>query len=139
MKELLYKIKISDNNCCRLCNQSTESIVHLFSECIVSNALWNNLISWIETNITIKLNLDKKSKIIGYIQQDKFFSPFNFFLTLTRRYIFNCAKAEQNPNIYYLQNMIKSKYYEQEMLSKINNKFEKFKYNWLTWHTIFSD
>ena len=139
VKDFLKKIKISENNRCRLCNEYTESIVHLFSECAVSNALWNNLISWIEARITIRLSLNKTSKIIGYTQWDNQFWPLNFVLTMTRRYIFTCAKTERDPNIYCLQSIIKSKYYEQEMLAKVNNTFQKFKKNWSVWHTIFSD
>ena len=39
VKELLVKMKISECNRCRLCDQSAESIIHLFSECTISNTL----------------------------------------------------------------------------------------------------
>ena len=65
--ELLVKMKISECNRCRLCDQSAESIIHLFSECTISNTLWNNVICWIESRISIKLHLDRVSKTIGYL------------------------------------------------------------------------
>ena len=114
-------MKISDTNQCRLCNQNPESILHLLAECHVSNELWNNVISWIEARVPVTLNLDITAKTIGYVHQDRFFWPLNFFLIITRRYIFSCAIHDRDPNIYCLQNIIKTKYNEQEMLSKVNN------------------
>ena len=56
----------AENDKCRLCHCHVESLTHLFSECTVPNALWNNVVSWIETKILIKLNLDKISKTRQY-------------------------------------------------------------------------
>ena len=76
---LLVKLENAENDTCRLCHCHVESLTHLFSECTVTNALWNNVVSWIETKISIKLHLDKISKTLGYLEQDNFFWPLNFF------------------------------------------------------------
>ena len=111
VNELLVKMENAENDTCRLCHCHVESLTHLFSECTVTNALWNNVVSWIETKISIKLHLDKISKTLGYLEQDNFFWPLNFFLTITRYYIFTCAYKHQDPNIYCLQNTMKQKFF----------------------------
>ena len=92
--------------------------------------------SWIETKISIKLNLDKISKYLGYLQQDNLFWPLNFFLTVTRHYIFTCAYKHQDPNIYCLQNTMKQKFFEQEMLSRVSNTNKRFEKTWSHWCKI---
>ena len=209
VNELLVKMENAENDTCRLCHCHVESPTHLFSECTVTNALWNNVVSWIETKISIKLHLDKISKTLGYLEQDNFFWPLNFFLTITRYYIFTCAYKHQDPNIYCLhlfiylfgvlrrfqhctghittgswkgrgnqyiefarvvycklptngkqlpafplkavtgiepptsevggksvQNTMKQKFFEQEMLSRVNNTNERFEKTWSRWCKI---
>ena len=46
--EYLNKLKISDSNLCSLCGNQSESIMHLFSDCIESNELWINVKNWIK-------------------------------------------------------------------------------------------
>ena len=47
----------------KLCNQSSELLMYLFYEKTVSNILENNVVLWIETQISLKLSLDKISQI----------------------------------------------------------------------------
>ena len=136
VNELLVKMENAENDTCRLCHCHVELLTHLFSECTVTNALWNNVVSWIETKISIELHLDKISKTLGYLEQDNFFWPLNFFLTFTRYYIFTCAYKHQDPNIYCLQNTMKQKFFEQEMLSRVNNTNERFQKTWSRWCKI---
>ena len=53
VNELLVKMENAENDKCRLCHCHVETITHLFSECTVTKALWNNVMSWIETKISI--------------------------------------------------------------------------------------
>ena len=42
VQDLLFKIKISDTNKCRLCGEQKETIIHLFTECRKSVVLWES-------------------------------------------------------------------------------------------------
>ena len=137
VQDLLFKVKISDTNKCRLCGEQKETIIHLFTECRKSVVLWENLLSWIHSNVTIRIELNKADKILGYVQPDSNFWSLNLILTVTRYYIFTCAKATRQLNIYHLQSVIKQKYLEQETLSKLSNKNDFFEKNWSVWKNIF--
>ena len=136
VQELLFKIKISETDRCRLCGERKESIIHLFAECTKSATLWENLVSWINSTLFIRIELNKFDKILGYGKVDTKFWPLNFILSVTRYYIFTCAKDNHQLNIYHLQHLIKNIYIEQETLSKLNRKNNIFKKNWAVWKNI---
>ena len=137
VQDNLYKMRISDTDICRLCGEQKETIIHLFSECSKSTTLWQNLISWINSAISMKIDLNKVDEILGYAKVDGKFWPLNLILLVTRHYIFTCARDDQRLNIYHLQNLIKKIYIEQETLSKINSKSDSFEKNWSIWKNIF--
>ena len=118
--EYLNKLKISNSNLCGLCGNQSESIMHLFSDCIESNELWINVKNWIKNSISYVLNLNRITKILGYITYDENFWPLNFLLLIVRNYIFTCSRHKRHLNIYNLQMIVKDKYLEQESLSKLN-------------------
>ena len=66
-------MKISDTGNCRLCGEHLQMITNLLAECIKSISLWENLISWIQSSINIRTDLNKINKILGLIEQDKTF------------------------------------------------------------------
>ena len=108
-------------NCdlCRLYRECKETSLHLFSECNKVNDLWQNVQNWINSKIKIQITLDNAMKILFYHIQDEKFWPLNFILLITIYYIFTCVKQNSILNIYYLQKLIKTKFEEQEMLSKV--------------------
>ena len=93
VQDNLFKIKISDTDICRLCGEQKETTIHLFSECSKSAALWEDLTSWINSSMSIGITLNKLDKILGYTKLDGKFWPINLILSVTRHYIFTCARG----------------------------------------------
>ena len=137
--DYMYKMKISDSNLCGLCKIESETIIHLFSECIKVKDLWKNICTWVESKINLKINLTHTIKTLGYFIQDEHFWPLNFILIVTRKYIFTCSKKENNLNIYHLQKMIKERFQEQESLCKVSMRHHTFENNWIVWKHIFKN
>ena len=117
---------MSDNSDCRLCNEHTESIAHLFSECKTSNNLWENVASWIKSQTKETVIITKNVKILGCLEPLPCFWPLNFILLITRYYIFTRARLLGDLNIYHLQQIMKNRYLEQECLSKLNSTDKEF-------------
>ena len=138
-KEYLKKTKISTNSTCSLCQLHDESITHLFSECYITNVLWENVQHWINNKLSIHLNITKAMKILGYLIYDENFWPLNFVLLTTRKYIFHCSKNSGNINIYFLQREAKKIYLEQEALSRVKLKPDIFQRKWQIWKNIFNE
>ena len=94
VQDHLFKLKVSNTDKCRLCGDKKETITHLFSECTKSATLWQNIVSWIQSNMSIKIDLEQIEKILGYAKVDSKFWPLNLILLVTRFYIFTCARKK---------------------------------------------
>ena len=139
VQEWLFKTKVSDNSDCRLCNEHTESIAHLFSECKTSNDLWENVASWIKAQTKETVIITKNMKILGCLEPLPCFWPLNFILLITRYYIFTRARLLGDLNIYHLQQIMKNRYLEQECLSKLNSTDKEFTKKWSAWKILFQE
>ena len=135
----LKKTKISDSDLCRNCNKEIETLVHLFYDCNKVSILWSNIRHWIESKTNITLHWDKMMYTVGYSLCDANFYPLNFILMIVRQYIFKCALKQRELNIYQIQIIVKEKYLEQELLSKLNSDEDNFSKRWFTWKRLFSD
>ena len=116
-----------------------ETIVHLFAQCVKVEELWKNICSWVKSKLSLNLDLNIPTKILGHFKLDEHFWALNFVLIVTRKYIFTCSKTKKSLNIYHLQKLVKDKYQEQEALSRINSKEHTFEKKWLFWKHIFDN
>ena len=74
VQDHLFKLKIwiSDTDKFRLCGEQKETITQLF-QCAKSATLWQNIVSWIQSNMCIRINLEQIEKILGYAKVDSKF------------------------------------------------------------------
>ena len=66
------------------------------------------------------------------------FGQVTLFL-ITRHYIFSCSQKRRKLDIFWLQKIIKDRYEEQKILSKITSKMEIYAQRWQTWEGIFNN
>ena len=136
-KEYLFRVKISNNSTCNLCEQAEQTICHLFSECNPVQLFWNQIREWIKSKIGITVTLTNEMKILGHCIMDEMFWPLNFILLLSRRYILWSAKKELQLNIYFFQKECFKIYQEQRSLYQINFKMDVFDKRWNLWKNVF--
>ena len=55
VNKLLNKIGINENDRCRLCNTETETSIHLFFECQITQKFWNEVINYVYGKSRIRL------------------------------------------------------------------------------------
>ena len=111
-KQYLYEIKIYPSEMCSFCTQYSESIQHLFSECVIVSQLWDNVQDWIRNKLGINITISKSMKILGYLFHDVNFWPLNFVLLITKKYIFQRSKKGYPLTIFALQLEVKRNYIE---------------------------
>ena len=87
-KWLFKKLNIKKSSVCGICTKETETIIHLFVTCGQVDELWQNIITWIEQKLKLKVKLDDESKILGYYVKDQFWWPMNLILIVTKEYMF---------------------------------------------------
>ena len=128
---------MTDTEICRLCHSQRETLKHLLSECQESTKLWQNKVNWVKNKIGVELRLGNVEKVLGYYTFDRNFTPVNFLLLHTRKYIFWCARKTHNLNFYLFQSTLKHCFSEEQTLAKLNNRSEKFNYVWEFWSFLF--
>ena len=138
-QELLFKIHISDNPLCRLCNTTNETLLHLFCLCEKVIPLWVNLQIWIFQKIGLNITLSNSDKILGLLERNNNTIPLNLILVVTKSYIFEHARKGKQLNILELQKKIKSSYNEQKGLAVLKQKLDKFEKLWEDWTQIFTN
>ena len=137
--DYLHKVKIKENNMCNMCNEYTETCLHLFSDCIKAEELWNNIETWLKNKTGIPLVFTAKMKILGYLINDQFFWPINFILLISRNYIFQTLRKNSHLNIFCLLKELKRKFLEQKYLAEPDTGINLFKTRWGHWEDIFSE
>ena len=107
-KSYLCKLRIHNNDACRLCGEHIETILHIFFQCKKTKEIWTNLKQWILNCVHLEIQLNPLSVILGYYTYDSNFIPINTIFMAAKSYIFNCVHFQRQPNIYVLQSRIKS-------------------------------
>ena len=98
----LHKTKLINTSNCSFCDISTETIEHLFWECLVSKTIWLQLKDW----LGLQNFFSMKQVILG----DPMESPYIEHLKLiTKEFIYTSKLLETEPRFCKLIQIIKSK------------------------------
>ena len=129
VRNLLFKMNISNKRTCGLCGMYEETIEHLFTECETSIHIWNELYTYITQYCTIP-PLDNISKIFGYMLNDSKAAAINTILLIMRYYIFQKCKYETSLCFAEFQRLLSRVFFEQELLAKLSGNIKVFNKKW---------
>ena len=131
-------MKLTDNNKCRLCQSHEESLMHLFFFCDKTKDFYVKLIKWVDINIKFKLPFDPLTVIMGYMINNQHFEAANTLLLVVKKYICSCAYSGGLPNIPEFKSHFRTVFIEQQMIARLNNKFEDFSKKLGRWRPLIS-
>ena len=137
VNNLLNKVGISVSNQCRLCQNATETIIHLFYDCEISKQFWNEIKVYIFQKTRIQVTLDLHTIILGYLNSDTNFEPINTIVLTVKRYIFGCASKQKAPNLACAINKLKVCYCEKRYWADLNDQQNTFEKIWTRWGPVF--
>ena len=100
---MMFHMKITGSNLCRLCNSCSETIMHLFVNCNHVVKLCRDLEKWLKIAINIGYTFTTKDIVLGYLLTSTFGAPINVIIMVTNKYIFSCACINVTPNIQQLK------------------------------------
>ena len=138
-KLYLFKLKMDICNRCRLCQLEPESIIHIFTACPKSKAIWLKIKNWINTELGIHLDFSTSTIILGYLNSDSNYVPINLIILVTKYYIFYCASKNIAINFESLKIRLQKVYTEEKMISQINLKIDHFDKIWSRWESVFTN
>ena len=73
-KYFIHRIGTTDENNCSYYNEHQETIFHLFIECAKVKQFWQQLKGWLSRNVNLILNLDNKTILFSYHNNNKLLS-----------------------------------------------------------------
>ena len=119
---LLVKIGILNVDNCTFCLSASESIVHLFWHCNITQSIWQSLAVWITESTGITFSLSCPTVILGLSDNICNNSAINFIILATKYYIYKCKMEGCNINFSCLQNYLKHMYNIEKLALNIQDK-----------------
>ena len=129
--EKLFKMGLKKSGLCGFCNETSDSIEHMFLECQYSQELWGNIQLWIRSLGMDNYNLSPSKIILGDLENA---NAINTIILMTKKVLYNCMKKEQKPHLLNVKNEVKKFYFEEKYRCYLKGKgnfFEK-QYNLLS-------
>ena len=133
-KYWLYKWKIEDDDRCTFCNSHTETLSHLFWDCVHVKALWLEIEIWVKQIMDHQINIDKETVFLGCKS-----ALLHTLITVAKRHIFQsrCKKKQPNMNLYHanVRSLMKTEIY----IARRNHKQIKLLDKWEALQVEFLD
>ena len=92
MHKLLYNMNKSPSPNCLFCDDTPETLIHLFCQCPKVVNFWTEVEDWVASKRTLLTNFTPSEIILGYLK-DENFVPINVIIMLTKSYIYTKANT----------------------------------------------
>ena len=125
----LFRWKIRDNNLCTFCKQEKETNVHLFFDCVCTQNLWEEVVSWSLCNLNSELELSRTGVMINYFN-DNPYSVANVIGLITKQYIYRQKCLSGNLLFNEVKQLIMQTRNVEKFNAKCNNQMSKFNSKW---------
>ena len=93
---LLHKMNITQNNLCTFCNNSVETLEHLFLTCPIIEQLWFEIEKFIAEKTKNQLLMSNQDKIFGKGNENNL---INHVILLTKKHIYYCRNHNLRPTL----------------------------------------
>jgi len=129
--DVLFKMKIANDNKCTFCRLHAETLLHLFVECDYTQELWNNVERLLQKRMGNITSLSVQEKLFGTLSGDV---VTNHIILITKRHIYYQRCLGNVPNILDLK-QYQSRIVEIEYLAaKAKGKLDTFYGKWKNIH-----
>ena len=135
---LMYKMQISQTENCRLCENASETLIHLFLSCPKSIIFWKTIFAWIKNLTKVSLAIDV-TIIFGYLISNSYSKAINTILMVAKNYIFQMARSENDLFLYIFKKKLIKIYHEQRNLAVSNNLLVNFDKAWIKFQPMLLD
>ena len=127
----LYRMNIKDDYACNWCGDP-EDLVHFYVNCAFVQKFWNSFVDWL-TYIYPHyqlIPLTGKDILLGRQDATEFCEIINYLLVLAKFMIRRMHFTDAKPNIFEYIKLLKMYLITEEQVAILNNKHDKFNYNW---------
>jgi hypothetical protein len=124
----LHIIHIADHDLCSFCNNTSETLVHLFVECEYVIDVWLELNKWLVKNGFTNLGIFSKIDIILGIEGVDII--VNLCLQIAKISIYRCKLKNCKPTFAAVKANIKHIMHVEQYIAQTNNNMNKFYGKW---------
>ena len=120
---------------CTFCNIQTETITHLFYDCIRVRCLWLFLEKVIYKIVSSSVKLECQDVILGYSLDNKDclkYKDVNNIILIAKNYIWNCRKHRDTISVRGLQRAITNYKQYDKSLENLCNRLSLANIDWLS-------
>ena len=114
---------------CTLCNNYSETIIHLLVECEKVKTLWRNLEKWLKYFHKIEISLDKESILLNNYK-DKHSTYVNLMILIMKRYIYVTRCEESDPKFNCFVQKIHEQYRIERIVANKKDMWQSFQKRW---------
>ena len=90
----LFKCKLKETQLCKFCNETKETISHLFWECNIVKSLWLEMAEILKNKCNVEIPISAQHIILG---SDMLDYSINLFIVLIKYYIYSYRFSGQKP------------------------------------------
>ena len=113
---------------CTFCNNSVETIEHLFYECIHTRKLWEDLFQWIYDKTGLRINFSKFEIILSAANDD--LKIFNLIFMIVRKQIYSIRCLKNKLNIFVIKYHLTQYYKAEKLIACKNGNLTNFNSKW---------
>ena len=137
-KYYLKKVGISDSENCQRCHICLETILHMFVNCCYVQTFWNNLAKHVSDKINYNIKFTSFTIIFGSLINDQNSETLNNLLLISKKYIFNTAKANSPLSLHGFQHKLSQSFEEIQYFARVSNSVEVFDKTWLKCQPVYT-
>ena len=131
-------VKLDDY--CTFCNEETEDIIHLFTDCDFAVRFWYNLKTWlIERDIVSNdFAFDNDMILFGVSLDDQrcINKQLFYFVLVAKYFIYKCRCEETLPTTLSFFTYFGMKINTERYIAKKNNRLDNFENEWYKWNIM---
>ena len=137
---LLHLQKLVDSPVCTFCNNTEETLVHLFWECQKVQEFWSNLKDWLHTNFVHCNNITFTKDLIILGIKDNVITDriFDLIILMAKFHIFVSKVRGAGLHMNNFIRTLKNRYISEKYENAINSTFTKKFNDWLLYSNCFS-
>ena len=130
----LCKIGYIADDKCTFCKSESETLIHLFFNCVYSKLFWKDFEIYYYSVSNELLHLSLQDVLIGIIAVQ---CPLlNYFLLIAKLYLWDCTRSQVRPTIAGFKTKIKLKFETEKYICTKNKTLKEFYQKWALFFTV---
>ena len=135
MKDSLYKFKLVPDKNCTFCQNSDETLIHIFCDCPYTEKIWLELEKWVDTKTGFKIKFTNENKLFGLLGMHN--AALNCIMIIVRREIYFAKCKNQILSFEKMLLMAKMYYDMEKYIARTNQKEKNFDKKWYLFRKCF--